>query len=285
MPIPKISVVMSVYNFNRNPMRGIETILIQSMSDFEFIIVNDGSNEQTTGILERYAKKDNRIILLTNDKRLRLASSLNKAIRESHSQYIARADVNISYHPERLQKQFEFMEENHDIDILGSNFYWATDGMDGKKEVMLPEKHEQIAKRLSYICCMCHPSIMYKHNKLIPFGPYKENYGWAEDYNLWMRVRNKLIFHNMQEFLLTKWHRKEPWKNRYDLTRFQYFKGDILSRIEGFSTSPCLWLDFTCLPTTFFCFIAGTRIHKILRYFKKAIPGNVYNEYIGAKLK
>lgn len=263
----RVSVVMSVYNFNRTPMRGVETILSQSMEDFEFILVDDGSDKNTHRILEEYAQKDNRIRLIVNEKRLHLAASLNKAIKLAQTEYIARADVNISYNPDRLKVQLEFIENHPDIDILGSNFYWGTDGLDEIREIVLPETHEKIIRRLSIICCICHPSVFYRRKTLIPYGPYKDGFGWGEDYHLWMRIRNRLKFHNLQMFLLTKWHRPNPWKGRKDLTRFEYFKGELLSRMSGLLTSPSIIIDIGSLPTVFSVFIDRTWIYMLLKKF------------------
>jgi glycosyltransferase involved in cell wall biosynthesis len=263
---PSVSVVMAVYNFNRMPMKGIETMLSQSMGDFEFILVDDGNHDGTERILAEYAAKDSRIRLIVNEKRLRLASSLNKATKLARADYIARADVNISYHRDRLKKQFDFIEKRPDIDILGSNFYWGVDGKEQVRQIILPEKHSQIIRRLSVGSCMCHPSIIFRREKLVPFGPYKEGFGWGEDYHLWMRTRNKLRFHNLQEFLLTKWHRPEPWK---ELSRIEYFKGNFLSRIAGFSTSPSVWLNITCFPMVFMSFISDTWIYRLSRSLRQ----------------
>ncbi len=251
---PCISVVMSVYNFNRTPMRGIESILSQSMEDFEFILIDDGSEEKTKILLEEYARSDNRIKLIINEKRLHLASSLNKAVILAQAKYIARADVNISYNPDRLKVQLEFMENHPDIDILGSNFYWGTDGSDEIREIVLPETHDQLIRRLSIACSICHPSVMYKRVALMRYGAYKEGFGWGEDYHLWMRIRNKVKFHNLQEFLLTKWHRPNPWK---ELSKIECFKGNVKSRLAGFSTSPNVLLDLINFPRVFLIFVVG----------------------------
>jgi len=250
----RISVIMSVYNFNRTPMRGVETILSQSMEDFEFILVDDGSDKNTHRILEEYAQKDNRIRLIVNEKRLHLASSLNKAIKLAQAKYIARADVNISYNPDRLKVQLEFMENHPDIDILGSNFYWGTDGSDEIREIVLPEMHDHIIRRLSIACSICHPSVMYKRVALMRYGAYKEGFGWGEDYHLWMRIRNKVKFHNLHEFLLIKWHRPNPCK---ELSKIECFKGNVKSRLAGFSTSPNVLLDLINFPRVFLIFVVG----------------------------
>jgi glycosyltransferase involved in cell wall biosynthesis len=266
--MPKAAIVMSVYNFNRTPMRGIETMLSQTFKDFEFIIVDGGSEEKVRIILAGYAAKDKRIKLVAYESRVRLASSLNRAIALTDAPYIARADVNISYHPQRLEKQISFLEEHSDIDIVGSNFYWGIDGREQEKakEIILPQSHNEIVCKLSEHCCICHPSVVFRREKLIVFGPYKEGFGCAEDYHLWMRVRDKVKFHNLQEFLLVKWHRPPPvWKDRRDITRLGYVKGDLLSRLAGFSTTPNIWSDIVWFPMVLYGFVSETWLHNALK--------------------
>ena len=199
-----VSVVLSIYNFDRYPIKGIETILDQSYTDFKFIIADDGNSDNTREILIKYAESDRRIMLLHNGKNLKLASSLNKGIREANGKYIARADANIECHKSRLQKQINFLENHPEIDVLGSNFYWAINGKQGQKYIKLPETNKEIIRKLSRANCTCHPSVMYRKEKLIQYGPYKEKFGKAEDYYLWMKARKNLQFYNIQEPLLIK---------------------------------------------------------------------------------
>jgi|LGOV01.1.fsa_nt_gb glycosyltransferase involved in cell wall biosynthesis len=239
-----VSVVISVYNFNAYPIRGIETTLDQSYTDFEFIIVDDGSDQETKGILGKYTERDSRIKLLTNNGNLKLASSLNRGIRFAKGEYVARADANIDYHRQRLEKQLDFMENHPDIDILGSNFLWATEGKIEQKLIKLPETHLRIVRALSKGNCICHPSVFLRKDRLMPFGPYKEGFGKGQDYNLWMRARKKLSFHNLQQPLLVKWHRSNPWKGRL----VEYFFNDIQIRIIGLKTSPNPMKDILYFP-------------------------------------
>jgi glycosyltransferase involved in cell wall biosynthesis len=239
-----ISVVMSVHNFDRYPIPGIETTLEQTYTDFEFIVVDDGSNYETKESLYKYASSDNRIKLLTNEKNLKLASSLNRGIREAKGKYIARADVNIEYHQSRLQKQIDFLENHPEIDVVGSNFLWATEGKVKQRYIKLPEKNKEIIKKLSRANCICHPSVMYRKERLIKYGPYKEGFGKPEDYHLWMKTRKDLQFYNMQQSLLLKWHRANPWNDRL----FEYFINDFKLRIMGIKTSPNPIIDILFLP-------------------------------------
>lgn len=239
-----ISVVMSVYNYPKYPVRGIESTLAQSFHDFEFIIIDDGSDKKSNEILRKYVCLDKRIKLFVNEKNLKLGTSLNRGISEAKGAYIARADSNIDYHPDRLKLQLNFLEQNKQIDVVGSNFYWATEGKAEHHLIKLPQMHEDIVKQLSKGNCLCHPSVMFRKESLIPFGPYKEGFGKAQDYYLWMKARNKIKFYNMQESLLTKWHRKNMRNNRL----IEYFINDLKIRILGIRTSPNPLVDIFYLP-------------------------------------
>lgn len=230
----KISVVMSVFNVMRRPIMGIETTISQSYSDFEFIIVDDGSNRQTKDILKKYAESDTRIKLLVNDRNMKLASSLNRAVGQAKGEYIARADCNVEYREDRLKKQLNFMDNHPDVDIVGSNFYWATIGRLDRRYLSLPRTHREIVRGLSRGNCVCHPSVFFRKSRFLPFGPYKEGFGKGQDYYLWMVARKSLKFYNIQEPLLVKWHRANPGVNRL----LEYCLNDIRIRIAGLKTSP-----------------------------------------------
>ena len=239
-----VSVVMSIYNFNQYPIRGIETTLAQSYTNFEFIIIDDGSDEKTKEILNKYKQRDNRIKLLVNDKNIKLASSLNRGIQKANGKYIARVDANIDYQSTRLKKQHDFMEHHPDVDVLGSNFIWATEGQLYQKKIILPETHDDIIQKLSKGNCICHPSVVFRKDKLLVFGPYEEGFGKPEDYFLWMKARKSLRFHNLQQSLLVKWHRSNPWNDRL----LEYFFNDIRIRIVGLNTSPNPIKDILYFP-------------------------------------
>ena len=106
---PAISVIMTAYNTEKYIKEAIESILNQTFKDFEFIIVDDGSTDNTRLIIEEYAKKDRRIKILYNKKNLGIVKSLNKAIAIAKGKYIARMDSDDVSKLNRLEKQFVFM--------------------------------------------------------------------------------------------------------------------------------------------------------------------------------
>lgn len=115
---PAISVLMPVYNSEKYLNEAIESILNQTFVDFEFIIINDASNDNSENIIESY--QDSRIKYFKNEKNLGVAKTLNKGLKLAQGKYIARMDSDDISLPERLYKQFKFMEVYNDIDVCGS---------------------------------------------------------------------------------------------------------------------------------------------------------------------
>src|SRR3990172_12530717 len=119
---PVITVLMSAYNAEKYLREAIESILNQTFKDFEFIIINDCSTDKTKKIIEEYANKDARIKLINNATNLGLTKSLNIGLKEARGEYVARLDADDVALPERLEKQYEFMNKNRDITLTGA---WA----------------------------------------------------------------------------------------------------------------------------------------------------------------
>lgn len=117
---PTISVVMSTYNRADFLSSSIESILTQTMDDFEFIIINDGATDNTEEILKKYAKKDSRIKILTNTSNQGLIYSLNRGLEIAKGKYIARMDDDDISLPKRFERQFYFMENNPDVAVVAS---------------------------------------------------------------------------------------------------------------------------------------------------------------------
>ena len=126
MDSPKVSVIMSVYNGEKYLKEAINSILNQTFKDYEFIIVNDASTDKSIKILEEYAKKDNRIGLIHNEKNIGLTRSLNKAIKSANGAYIARQDADDISLPPRLEEEVNFLDKHPTVGLVGS-YAWMID--------------------------------------------------------------------------------------------------------------------------------------------------------------
>ena len=117
---PKISVVMSCYNRENFVRDAIESILNQTYTDFEFIIIDDCSTDKTPEIIQEYADKDNRIVYIRNEENMDYNYNLRKGFKLAKGEYIARMDDDDISLPERFEKQVSYLDEHPDITVLGS---------------------------------------------------------------------------------------------------------------------------------------------------------------------
>jgi glycosyltransferase involved in cell wall biosynthesis len=194
----RISILMSVYNGEKYLAEAIESILGQTFTNFEFLIINNGSTDKSRKILLSYS--DNRIKLIDNKINVGLIKSLNKGLDLALGKYIARMDADDISLPGRLQIQFEFMEKNPHIDVCGS---WYE--MFGNKNCITetPVQDKDIKETLFFHNCIAHPTVIIRKNTLDKYQiKYNENYLHSEDYELWCREVNRLKFANIPEALI-----------------------------------------------------------------------------------
>lgn len=199
---PLISVVMSCYNSARTLNRAINSILNQTFTTFEFIIVDDGSTDKTKELLQQYSSSDQRIILLRNNTNMGLSYSLNKGIKKATADFIARMDADDFSMPNRLKIQYDFMSNNLDIDILGCGMKRVLPNGKLLDKVYLTKKHRGIIKNIFSKPPVYHPTILIKKSVFDNFGYYDETLRWAEDADLWYRIYDKVTFHNLQSALI-----------------------------------------------------------------------------------
>jgi len=154
---PVISIVMSTYNTPLEYLKeSVESVLKQTFTDFEFLIINDGSTE-TGGIEWLKTIQDERILLIRNQHDF--IDSLNKGIKKSRGEYIARMDADDIMMPNRLQVQYDFMEEHPEIDICGS---WMETFGNRSDTIRQHTKHKEIVASLLLYNSMSHPSVMLR---------------------------------------------------------------------------------------------------------------------------
>ena len=183
---PKISVIMSVYNTPIEYLKeSIDSILNQTYKDFEFIIINDNSNDLTTDFLSTYT--DNRIRLFTNETNLGLTKSLNVALNNSIGKYIARMDSDDIALPNRLEEQLEYIENNPQYIAIGSSFKKSNSDKIIKKHNMSRETRR--CRMLFYNEGLCHPTAFINNEILKKYDiKYDENILKAQDYALWVEL-------------------------------------------------------------------------------------------------
>ena len=199
---PRVSVIMPSFNRKEYLAETIESVLGQTYKNFEFIIVDDGSTDGSLEIIKKYQEQDPRVRLVINKEDKGIVGALNRAIRESQGEYVARIDSDDVCLPERLEKQVKFMDQNPQIGACGS---WVKLIGDIEGKVLeAPEKHNEIKNRFFFFGgAIANPTSMIRKTLILENSLWYDPYFFvAEDYDFWVRTADKLKLANIPEVLL-----------------------------------------------------------------------------------
>ncbi len=199
---PTISAIMPVYNSEIYIEGTIKSILNQTYKDFEFIIIDDGSSDNTQKIIEKLAKKDKRIIFLQNKKNSGISYTRNKGIKKAKGEYIATIDADDWVYPERFEKQINFLKQNTKIGVLGSSFDVCDKNLNIQKTREYKHTDAELRKTIFKYSPFCHACTMFRKDGLEQAGGYNENLKVAVDYDIYFRVGRFYKFANLEESLV-----------------------------------------------------------------------------------
>ena len=237
--MPMVSVIMGVYNCKNIELlnKSVDSILNQTMSDFEFLICNDGSNDNTLNELKSIASKDSRIKILTYENNSGLNHALNVCLESASGEYIARQDDDDWSKPERLQMQVDFLTRHLEYamvgacaDVFDDNGIWG--------EYMVPEKPQKTD--FLWNNPFMHPLVLIRKNELLSVGGYREakETRRCEDYDLFMNLYAKgYKGYNIQKKLYCyRIDRAEKGKHR----PMKYRIDEMVVRYKGFKNMKIL---------------------------------------------
>ncbi len=200
--IPIVSVILPVYNGEDHLIACIESILYQTFKEFEFIIVDDASTDNTPQILQEFAMKDTRIRVVTHKENQKQTAAANTAIKNANGKYLARMDADDIALPTRFEKQVIYMEENPNIGLLGS---WV-DIIDDNEEILkvwhTHPSNGYLCWNLLFGTSFAHSSVMMRSNIVKKVGYYQSPE--AEDFDLWSRISRIANVANIPEVLQQK---------------------------------------------------------------------------------
>jgi hypothetical protein len=204
MSDPVASVVMSVFNGERFLREAIDSILSQSFSDFEFIIINDGSTDRTFSILQSYEKSDPRVRVHEQENK-GLPESLNRGCGLAQGKYIVRMDADDVSTPYRIERQIGFLENHEKVGLLGG----ALEVIDaqGKRlfldRPLLEDEPIRAAFR-SFSFPLNHPAVVMRKQAFDASGGYRAQFMYAEDNDLWLRIIERWRVANLADVVLRK---------------------------------------------------------------------------------
>lgn len=200
----KISIIISVFNGENTLDECFESVKNQTFQDFEIICINDASTDNTLEKLKKWQEIIGleRFIIINNPQNLGLTKSLNLALAKAQGKYIARIDADDIWRKDKLEKQYDFLENNFEYGIVGSNHINIFEKK--RKTVELPEKHELIKKKLFERNPFAHSCILARTDLIKSLGGYDENIKFGQDYDLWLRCFPQTKFYNIQKYLCSR---------------------------------------------------------------------------------
>lgn len=206
--IPRVTVLMTVYNGARYLPQAIESVLGQSFEDFEFLIVDDASRDESVACVQSYS--DHRIRLVQNERNMGQGPSLNVGLSLARGEYVARLDQDDACLPDRLRQQVGFLDEHPDIPVVGSWGYWIDEG--GRRRGIMGrdvrDYGEFLGILLSVLPPLAHPTVMYRKCEITELGGYDASFAPCEDYELWCRLalRRYRVWNIRRPLVMLRWH-------------------------------------------------------------------------------
>lgn len=188
---PAVSIIMSARDAEPWLVDSLESILRQTFSGFEFLILDDASTDGTANILEHFQSRDPRVKIFTNELPRGLPANLNFLIKKAKGRYIARMDADDISHPERLEAQLAFMEKNKDIGLCFSEVNLMLEDGSFLCRKWSPNSPGFALLMLPFINYFVHPTAFVRRRIFVEDGLYNENFLKAQDWELWQRMKQK----------------------------------------------------------------------------------------------
>ena len=201
MKVPSVSVVMAVYNGERWLAETLAGLEAQTFADFEVVVIDDGSSDETPAILTAAVLRDRRYRVITQTNR-GLVASLNRGLAEARAPLVARIDADDIAEPTRFALQVEFLRSHPEVAALGSAIRII--GPDGafRRLQSYPCGPAAVADAMLRGCALAHPAVMLRRADVLAAGGYREAFRHAEDYDLWLRLGERHDLDNLPDSLL-----------------------------------------------------------------------------------
>ena len=191
MTNPRVSILLPTYNCERFIVDAIKSVLAQSFDDWELIVIDDGSTDNTSDIVREFSGTDNRIRYIKNEKNLGIQKSLNRGLKESKGEYIARIDDDDEWiDVGKIEKQVKFLDENPDYVLVGTGTIVVDASGNEMYRFLAPAMDKNVRGRMLSMNCFTHSSVMFRKDAVLKLGGYgeSEEVRHVEDYDLWLRL-------------------------------------------------------------------------------------------------
>jgi len=198
--MPAVSVVMSVYNGEPYLAQAIHSILTQSFEDFEFVIIDDASQDHSVQTIRSF--EDPRIHLVRNRQNIGLTRSLNRGLKLARGQFVARMDADDVSLPRRLESQMAFLKTYPKVEVLGGSVRLIDEKGKNLGKRIFPTHHELIRWSLCLFDPIPHPTVMIHRDVLEKVAGYRTEMTTAQDYDLWTRLSSITRMANLPEVMV-----------------------------------------------------------------------------------
>ena len=225
MKMPLVSIILPAYNGAQWIQKAIRSVLAQSFSDFELIIINDGSTDDTEAIILRFAGQDSRIRYIRNERNLGIQRTRNISLEQSYCDYMAEIDQDDEWvDKDKVKKQFAFLKAHPDHVLIGTGAIMVDSRGKEIARYLMPKTDQEIRRKLLRKNCFIHSSVMYRKHPVKEIGGYAID-RMSEDHDLWLRLGRIGKFGNLQDYAV-KYYLNSKGYNSQD--KFLRLKQNLL---------------------------------------------------------
>lgn len=270
---PLVTIIMSTLNHGKYISRSIKRTLDQSFQDFEFIIVNDGSTDNTEEIVKSF--KDERIIYLKNETNKGVPYSFNKAMKIAKGKYIARVDSDDAWiGKDKLKKQVEFLEKNKDYAVTGGGMVVVKPNGQELFRYLKPETDKETRKNALTTNPVANSTSVCRKDAVVAIGLCNEKLPYNEDWDFWLNIGKQGKFYNFQEYFSYYTFTGTNKSMRY-LTRHTWTAIKVIwkHRKDYPGIAKGLFINFLQLCYSFIPFFIRKRINPFFSKLKKSLAG------------
>lgn len=266
--MPLISIILPVYNGANRIPRAIHSVVSQSYTDWELIVIDDGSTDNAKEIVDNFAaNNDLRIRYIKNEANFGIQKTLNRGLKEAQGQYISRIDDDdIWIDKDKLKKQLDFLNQNAEYVLVGTGAILTDENKNELSRFMMPERDADIRNKILSKNCFIHSSVMFKKSTVLELNGYDEstNTQHIEDYDLWLKMGTKGRFSNLTIYAVSLTQREDTIsaKNRINQALRMM---DEIKKFKNFYPKFFKGYLFGVTRLMFFC------IHKIIPLNKKTM--------------
>ena len=276
MNYPKVSIIIPTYNRANLLSRAIKSVLNQTFKDFELIIVDDGSTDNTKGVVEEFQKKDSRIKYIWQENSGAPAKPKNTGIRQARGEYVAFLDDDDEWFPKKLEKQIELFEDN--IGFVGCNILIVDQISQLLKKFKMPEYPYKIffEKLLGGDFTFTSSIVVVKREVLDEFGFFDENLKFGDDWDLWLRISKKYRFAFVPDFLVKYYiHQGSTTPHLHPEKEAKEFEYIFSKYQKDYRRYPVIYSMHLRKLASRYC--ASGKLNKGRKYYVKSIKLNPLN--------